>query len=461
MAAARQERALEADGRIGANGMASRMRQFTVRGLNAREAMEQIRQMYGNNAVVYSHRAVRIGGILGMFAKGGVEITGSVPEQPDVARTSAREAVERDRLRSEREKLVEHTSGRTYQRLVEEISGLREHLIEVTPAGGNRAHAHPTLLHIATLLDRNDFSPTYRDRLLSEIRSSHSLESLDDIPGVEHAVVRAIAASQRVVRPAFDASGATKGKPRGGVFILVGPTGVGKTTTVAKLAAMYGVANGSEIPRRVRIITIDNYRIAAREQIAKYGEIMRIPVSSAESATDLRKQLALAEEADLVLVDTIGKSPADYERLAEMQTVLSAAGSRRTVHLAVSATTKRADLETIFAQFEPFGCEAVVITKLDETTSIGGVLSCLLDRQKPVSYLCDGQTVPQDIELASVMRLVLKLDGFQIRRHDLEREFGPAGAAADAELVSGDAVARVEASVSTHGGAIPLVERAR
>jgi flagellar biosynthesis protein FlhF len=431
------------------------VRQFTVRGQSAREAMEQIRQMYGEEAVIYSHRPVKIGGVLGMFAKAGVEITGSVGDAETMAGPKTRERAERERLRNEREKLVEVSSGRTYQRLVDEISGLREQLQVGLAAPVIPATDHPTLRHVADLLDRNDFSPSYRDKLLADVRGTHSLDSLDDIDAVEHAVVRAIALGQQVVEPPFHGGAA------GGVFILVGPTGVGKTTTVAKLAAMYGVARGGDAPRRVRIITIDNYRIAAREQIAKYGEIMRIPVASAESAAELRKQLALAEDADLVLVDTIGKSPADYERLAEMQTVLSAAGSRRTVHLAVSATTKRRDLLTIFAQFEPFGCEAVVITKLDETTTVGGVLSCLLERQKPVSYLCDGQTVPQDIEPASVVRLLLKLDGFNLKRSELEREFGTPGAAPGIPAVDDVGRANAKRTISSQAGDNSVVEQVR
>ena len=106
------------------------------------------------------------------------------------------------------------------------------------------------------------------------------------------------------------------------IVIVVGPTGVGKTTTIAKLAAIYGLGDGRTPARRVRIVTIDNYRIAAKQQIETYAEIMRIPVSLVESAEELRKNIALYQDTDLILVDTIGRSPRDLGKLAEMKEIL-------------------------------------------------------------------------------------------------------------------------------------------
>ena len=404
-----------------------------------------MRALYGDSAVIFSHRSVRLGGVFGIFGKEGVEITGSVADEAGGASLERGRRLERDRqlerdgrserhrLQEEKDKLIEQNSGRAYQKLLHEMGALRQQLS--VAAGGRHAPAgeHPTLGRVAELLDANDFAPAYRDSLVADVRASHSLEALDDSAAVEHAVVRTIGSAQRVAPPQLastspppaDADEPHHRTPGADVWVLVGPTGVGKTTTVAKLAALYGVTPQDGVRRKVRIVTIDNYRIAAREQIAKYGEIMRVPVTTAGTAEELRKQLALANDGDLVLVDTIGKSPNDFERLAEMQTVLAAqGGGRRAVHLTVSATTKRSDLATIFAQFEPFGFQAVVVTKLDETASVGGVLSCLAERRKPVSYLCDGQTVPQDIEPASVLRLLLRLDGFRVNRAELEREFG-------------------------------------
>jgi flagellar biosynthesis protein FlhF len=107
-----------------------------------------------------------------------------------------------------------------------------------------------------------------------------------------------------------------------------------------------------------------------------------------------------------------------------MKEVLDAAGSRSEIHLALSATTKASDVEEILKQFEPFRYSAVILTKLDETLRIGNILGALSTLGKPVSFLADGQSVPQDIEKASVLRLLMNLEGFQINRERLEKLFG-------------------------------------
>ena len=112
------------------------------------------------------------------------------------------------------------------------------------------------------------------------------------------------------------------------VFVLVGPTGVGKTTTIAKLAAVFGVGGSSTSSPKVRIVTIDNYRIAALRQIETYAEIMRIPVSCVESAGEFKSFLAMADGTGLILVDTIGRSPRDLAKLAEMKDILESRNRR-------------------------------------------------------------------------------------------------------------------------------------
>jgi flagellar biosynthesis protein FlhF len=214
------------------------------------------------------------------------------------------------------------------------------------------------------------------------------------------------------------------------VVVLVGPTGVGKTTTVAKLAAVYGIGSARSPARRVRIVTIDNYRIAAKQQIETYAEIMRIPVTLVESTADLEKAMALAQDADLVLVDTIGRSPRDLDKLAEMKQILDAiAAPLKRTYLALSATTKASDVEEVLRQYEPFGYRAVVLTKLDETLRIGAVVSSLARRVKPVAWLCDGQGVPQDIAEATVPRLLMNMEGFRIDRGAVEARHSARGKA--------------------------------
>ena len=211
-------------------------------------------------------------------------------------------------------------------------------------------------------------------------------------------------------------------KPR--IFIVVGPTGVGKTTSIAKLAANFGLGNNGNAKENVRIITIDNYRIGAKKQIQIYGDIMRIPVSFAETDGDLKKYIALYSDVDIILIDTIGKSQKDYKKISEMKQILDVCKTQAEVHLAVSATTKTKDLEEIFQQFEPFNYQSIIVTKLDETSQIGNIISVINKKKKYISYITDGQKVPQDIEEASVMRFLMHLHGFRIQRAHLEKRFG-------------------------------------
>jgi len=174
----------------------------------------------------------------------------------------------------------------------------------------------------------------------------------------------------------------------------------------------------------VRILTIDNYRIGAKQQIEIYGEIMGIPVAFAESPQDFKKYLDLYHDVDLVFVDTIGKSPKDFAKLGEMRELLRESGTGSSVHLALSATTKTSDIYEILRQFEPFNYQSVVLTKLDETTRIGNVVSVLFEKQKSISFVTDGQGVPQDIARASVVKLLTNLEGFRISRDHVEARFG-------------------------------------
>jgi flagellar biosynthesis protein FlhF len=205
----------------------------------------------------------------------------------------------------------------------------------------------------------------------------------------------------------------------------VGPTGVGKTTTIAKLAAIYGLGRAGESGHQpVRMVTIDNYKIAAKKQIEIYADIMQIPASFAETRSDLEKIVHMYQDHNIILVDTMGKSPNDYDKLAEMRTILGACGVLSEIHLAISATTKLSDVEEILHQFEPFKYKAIILTKLDETSRIGNIVSVLSKHKKSISYITDGQMVPQDIAPASIARLLMCLEGFRIEREWIERKFG-------------------------------------
>ena len=394
---------------------------FTIQGATPREALATMKRLYGPDARIHSHRPVRMGGVLGLFAREGVEITGFV--EPSTPEPTTPEATDLD---GEKRRILHRAaSGTGLQRLADEVAALRSRLDESLPEGAAitpRQTGHPQLDALDALLLRNDFAAHVRRRLIDQVRAEFPLSKLDDLPAVHQYVARQIGREVRLAAPLDEAVGAAAG-PR--ICTVVGPTGVGKTTTVAKLAALHAMGGGAKSPHcRVRIVTIDNYRIGARQQIETYGEIMRIPVAAAETADELKKAIALGQDAEVIFVDTVGRSPGDYSHLAEIRSLLDVVGRHGSTQLVVSATTKYADLEEIMRQFEPFAYAGVIVTKLDETATIGNVLSVLGATRKPVSYCCDGQVVPQDIAPASVLRLLLSLDGFRLDRRLLEQEFG-------------------------------------
>ncbi len=183
---------------------------------------------------------------------------------------------------------------------------------------------------------------------------------------------------------------------QGGVMALVGATGVGKTTTIAKLAARYALKHGSA---RVAMVTTDGYRIAAHEQLRTYGRILDIPVRIANTHEELVEAIALLADRDLVLVDTAGMSQRDMRLSEQFQMIKDSTPSIKT-YLVLSATTHRAGLREIAKAFGDVNLDGCILTKLDETTSLGGALSAVMEHSIPVTYISDGQRVPEDIHIA-------------------------------------------------------------
>lgn len=389
------------------------MQYIVEQGSTHREVLEKVRARYGETAQVLSHRTVRTGGFLGLFAREGVEITFYVKD--DAVREAEKKRVD---MEEEKRKILERIGQeRAIQEVLNEVRSLKTIVEESSSRPPLADGEHPTLAALDRLLEENDFSPAYRAELIARARSEFSLDELDEYQDVEQAMLEWM--GDRVTR----AEEARPARPR--VVVLVGPTGVGKTTTIAKLAAIHNLGMAGARAQDVRMITIDNFRIGARQQIETYGSIMRVPVSTVETAADLRATIAMYRDTDLILVDTIGKSPRDAVRLAEMQQILDACGPAAEVYLAVSATTKTQDMIDLFRQFEPFRYRAVVVTKMDETGRVGNVLSAIAERDKSVAWITDGQRVPLDIEKAHPLRFLMKLEGFAPNRPKLEERYGP------------------------------------
>jgi len=189
----------------------------------------------------------------------------------------------------------------------------------------------------------------------------------------------------------------------GGVVALVGPTGVGKTTTVAKLAARFAIRHGK---RRLALVSLDNFRIGAHEQLLTFGRILGVPVHFAGDTDGLRRYLDQLGDKALVLVDTAGIGQRD-QRLYEQLAPLAEMGEDVRVLLTLAANTQRQALAEITARFAKLSPSAIVLTKLDEAVSLGPALSALVRGRVPLAYATDGQRVPEDIHFARSRRLGL------------------------------------------------------
>jgi flagellar biosynthesis protein FlhF len=189
-----------------------------------------------------------------------------------------------------------------------------------------------------------------------------------------------------------------KNSPR--IIALVGPTGVGKTTTTAKLAAMYALNRGN----KVALVTMDIFRVGAVEQLKTYSRIMGIPLEVASTPKELEKAVEKHSDCDLIMIDTAGRSHKDKEKLTEMKNFFEDKIPME-VYLCLSATTKDRELEEILNRFSIFQISKIVFTKIDESESFGNMINLLMRDNLQIAYFTTGQRVPEDIEVATPAKL--------------------------------------------------------
>jgi len=180
------------------------------------------------------------------------------------------------------------------------------------------------------------------------------------------------------------------------LMALVGATGVGKTTTAAKLAAWYTLRQGM----RVALLSMDCYRIGATDQLRTYAQIMRLPCEIVLRQQDLAKALARHRDKDIVIIDTAGKSPYDEAHIQELRHWFAPCPGIEP-HLVLSATTKKEDLQAIISSYGALSASSLILTKLDETRAYAALCQQVVTSSLPVSYLSTGQRVPEDFLVAS------------------------------------------------------------
>ena len=194
------------------------------------------------------------------------------------------------------------------------------------------------------------------------------------------------------------------------IMMLVGPTGVGKTTTLAKLAFRYAYGDKRY---KTGIITLDTYRIGAVEQLFQYAKMMKLPIIDSIEPKDLDEAIKSLSNCEVILVDTIGNSQYDHTKLAKTKEFLSHSNAQIDVNLVISANTKHEDLVEIYNNFSFLDIDTLIITKFDETKVFGNIFSLIYETNIPMSFFSIGQEVPDDIKTANSDFLVhCILEGF-------------------------------------------------
>lgn len=250
----------------------------------------------------------------------------------------------------------------------------------------------PTALFDAftMLIEAEVDEPVCRD-LLHELRAAGAELRCPD--GTRRRLARLVASQMKASGPIAIDAAAERCAPR--VAALVGPTGVGKTTTLAKLAANFRLRQKLS----VGLITVDTYRVAAVEQLRTYADIIDLPMEVVTTPREMRSAMERFAGLDLVLMDTAGRSPRDTVKVQELRAVLDEARPDE-VHLVLSTTAGSRSLVTTAERFSGVGVTSVLLTKLDEATGLGHVLTLTRETGLPISYVTNGQNVPKDIAVA-------------------------------------------------------------
>ena len=423
----------------------------TYQALTMQEALKQIKAELGPDAVIMSTRQTRAtSGTLALLGRQLVEVTAAIDVAPLVKRgqptsvpsdappTPSFEEALQSRLtdagpplQSVRRSLADH--GPEWDEMREELGRIREAMERMTK--GERTPAAPSM-PVARNLDLvvHDSTPVaetpspkplpyaasfrqgasswledlphrvaavyydlvskgmaadYAKQLVSTLSERRSTVDPTSDTAVRHALRYALAQEILVAGPLLTPEERKK------TVILVGPTGAGKTTTIAKMAAHYRFQEH----RKVVLITLDTYRMAAVEQLRAYARLLDVPLEVALTKADAISLLRKHDKAELVLIDTMGRSPRDQAGMDELKRLISMDHPAET-HLVLSATTRQRDLLDTFARFSEVPIHRLLFTKLDETSSYGALASVVRRTRVPLSYLGIGQEVPDDFLVA-------------------------------------------------------------
>jgi flagellar biosynthesis protein FlhF len=342
-------------------------------GPSVEDALNRVREEMGAEAIILNKRKIKPGkGITKLFKKSVYEIVAAVDEY--------------DRNK----KGFNIKLDNSYQMLEEKVDSLKESIETII----NKIHHDNSdkklpeiFVPYYNVMKENDVDAEIAENILESVKNKLNLNTTYDQEYIYFKFKQEI--SSRINR--VKTIELTEGRPS--IAVFVGPTGVGKTTTLAKLTAQYALM----MKKDVGIITCDTYRIAAVEQLKTYCEIMDVPVKVVYQPRDIMEAMEGYRGKDLILVDTAGRSHRDKMRLVELQNLLKNLGQQQ-IFLVISATTNYKNCLDILESYSFLEDYRVLITKIDENVTNGIILNLALKSGRPLSYITTGQNVPDDIE---------------------------------------------------------------
>ncbi|NPV25940.1 MAG: flagellar biosynthesis protein FlhF [Firmicutes bacterium] len=383
-------------------------------GNNLQEAILKVKTEMGKEAIILHTRKFKEGGFLGFFAREVVEVTAAVDDfPPPVSRPNSQpgevsaaaapvlsgqtkpQAVEFSQPEKRPVVTNEHSDSLVPTEELKEMKTVMYQLLEEMNhlKGGN---LYPKLVQKAYhLLLNHEVEEKLAVKLINGILERAAPDELKDAKVIRFYLEEGIRQILRVPQPIVFKNG---GKQQ--IVALVGPTGVGKTTTIAKLAASFSLLER----KRVALVTIDTYRIAAVEQLKTYAQIIGIPIEVVFTPEALREAIAKHQDKDLIFLDTAGRSPKNAVQMSELNGFLHA-GCPTDVFLVLSASTRYQDMLDVYNRFSAVPLTKLVFTKLDETNTFGPIINMVSRTKKRLSYITVGQNVPDDIEVADPQRI--------------------------------------------------------
>ncbi|AUM96441.1 TPA: flagellar biosynthesis protein FlhF [Clostridium botulinum] len=389
-----------------------KIKKYVVNDMN--EAMTRIRYELGTDAIIISQRKVRKGGFLGLFSKKSLEVTAAIDNyskgkkhnsntEDKINKGNNIEVIKR--MIEERNNNIKYDDNIDHDTNI--LDSYREILESKSESFENKRSKGKELTETKDLMNEiRDLKKIVKDigknEKSYEDENSSLVNFFKDLDLEEEFIEKIIKKVgdlednleerekiKRVIKNTIDIRSNSVDK----VTVLVGPTGVGKTTTIAKLAGKLSLID----KKKVGLITIDTYRIGAVEQLKTYADIMNIPFKVVFSIKDMEKSIIDLDYCDVILVDTTGRSSKNMMQISELRAFIEKI-KEKSVHLVISASTKNKDIETIIKGYTILEYENIIITKLDETSTYGSILTILDKGKKPISFITTGQDVPDDIK---------------------------------------------------------------